>query len=250
MREEKTTVTHRNSDASHIGLLSSAPLFSGLVAGTLRRLVKGAVALDAAPGTPLFRSGEPCNGLYIVVTGRVKLSLAAPGNAEKVIALVGRGETFEESAAFLDEPHVLSAEPVVNATIVHVSKAALLTSIEHDARFACRVVQALSWRLRELIAHVERSTTYSGTERVVEFLIRELPDRYARGGSTIALPAKKRIIASQLDLTHEHFSRILHDLVEARVLVVQGSKVTIPDVGKLRTYGKAPNAPRPAAQRT
>ena len=39
------------------------------------------------------------------------------------------------------------------------------------------------------------------------------------------LPAKKAIIASRLHLTHEHFSRILHELAAAELIVVEGRMV-------------------------
>lgn len=53
----------------------------------------------------------------------------------------------------------------------------------------------------------------------------------------VTLPAKKGVIASRLNLTHEHFSRILHELIEARLVAVDGLQVTIPDIARLRSYG-------------
>ena len=85
------------------------------------------------------------------------------------------------------------------------------------------------------IREIASSALCSGTERIISFILGELPAS-ANGPMTLTLPAKKRIIASRLDLTHEHFSRILHDLVAARLIVVQGAKVTVPDVRRLRAY--------------
>ena len=53
----------------------------------------------------------------------------------------------------------------------------------------------------------------------------------------MTLPAKKGVIASHLNLTHEHFSRILHELIEAGLIEVDGPRVTIPDVTRLRSHG-------------
>ena len=44
-------------------------------------------------------------------------------------------------------------------------------------------------------------------------------------------------IASRLNLTPEHFSRILHELSEAGLIRVEGRTVHIPDVGNLQKYG-------------
>ena len=57
------------------------------------------------------------------------------------------------------------------------------------------------------------------------------------GPAHVLLPAKKGIIASQLNLTHEHFSRILRSLATAAMIEVDGRTVHIPDVGRLRASG-------------
>ena len=51
------------------------------------------------------------------------------------------------------------------------------------------------------------------------------------------LPAKKSIIASRLGLTPEYFSRMLHDLITARAIVVEGRQITILDPALLRGAG-------------
>jgi CRP-like cAMP-binding protein len=48
------------------------------------------------------------------------------------------------------------------------------------------------------------------------------------------LPAQKNIIASRLNLTHEHFSRILHEFAAEALIEVEGRTVRIPDVYRLQ----------------
>jgi CRP-like cAMP-binding protein len=52
----------------------------------------------------------------------------------------------------------------------------------------------------------------------------------------VTLPTSKAIVASRLNLTPEHFSRILHDLTEAGLIAVDGRDVKISDVTRLRNY--------------
>ena len=216
-------------------LLSGVPYFSLMEPKALSRIAKGAVRIDAARGTTLFRPGDPSDGLYVLVSGRVKLALPGTDNAEKVVALIGPGRIFGQSAMFVDEPHIVSAVTLSDATLVHVSKATMLSGMRRDPDIARQMATALSRQLRELIREVASSAMYSGSERVVGFIMSELPPG-ASGPVTLTLPAKKRIIASRLDLTHEHFSRILHDLAAESLITVQGPRVTIPDVRRLRAY--------------
>lgn len=238
------TATHEQHVAPDV-MLAAGPLFTGLAPKTLARIARSSMLLDVDAGTVLFKRGELCNGLYGLLSGRVKLSLPSDGSDEKVVTLLGPGQTFAEAVVFLDEPHLLTAQTLTASKLLRVEKDALPGCMKADPQFASRVVQTLSRRVRELIVQVETAAMLSGTQRVVDFLLREL-----RGGSdspsTIALPAKKRIIASQLDLTQEHFSRILHELTEASLLVVQGSLLTVPDTGKLRAYRDASRQSRHA----
>lgn len=219
-------------------LLASVPLFASLDDKGLRRIARGAVEIDAARGTTLFTPGAACDGLHAVITGRVKLALPQPGNSEKVIALVGPRRTFGETAMFLDEPHTISAETLSPSKLVRVTKSAMIACIRRNPDFACHIVASLSRRLRELIREIETSTSHSGTQRVADFLLSELPEAKQRGAAAVTLPAKKRIIASRLNVTHEHFSRILHELAASGVIAITGREIRINDVDKLRSVAR------------
>jgi CRP/FNR family transcriptional regulator, dissimilatory nitrate respiration regulator len=212
------------------------PLFAGLEQRTLTRIAKGAAAVDIDTGDILFRRDDASEALYVVVSGRIKLSLPCAEDDEKVIALLGPEESFGEAAMFLGKTHIVTAQALTRSKVISVAKAAVDLSIKRDARFARQVVEMLSHRLRRLMREIENSATLTGTQRVIHFLLRELPAANGEGSETIALPAKKRIIASRLDLTHEHFSRILHDLAAQKLIVVDGPRVVVPDVARLRSY--------------
>jgi CRP-like cAMP-binding protein len=230
-------------------ILAGTPVFAGLEKRTLARIARSAASVEAVPGATLFRRGDPADGCYFILAGRIKLALPCVDDEEKVIALLGPGGSFGEAAMFLDMPHFISAEALTRSKLVHVKKTAVDASMQRDPAFASRMVGMLSRRLRQLMHEIENSTTHTGTQRVVDFLIGELPEPgLAQGTATIALPAKKRIIASRLDLTHEHFSRILHDLAAERLLIVHGPRVMIPDIARLLEYYAASQSPKPSGK--
>ena len=55
----------------------------------------------------------------------------------------------------------------------------------------------------------------------------------------IDLPIAKGMIASRPNLTQEHFSRILHEVSAAGLIEVQGPRILVPDLERLRAH--APN---------
>ncbi len=103
-------------------LLARITLFASMEAKTVTRIAKGAVRIDTARDTLLLKPGDLGDGLHAVVEGRVKLAVPGSDSGEKVIALIGPGGTFGQSAMFVDEPHIVSAVTLSAATLVHVSK--------------------------------------------------------------------------------------------------------------------------------
>ena len=93
------------------------------------------------------------------------------------------------------------------------------------------MIASLSIRLHHLITDVESYSLHSGRQRIIGYLLR---DNCQSGTVVITLPTSKGVIASRLNLTQEHFSRILHELSENGLIVVAGRKITIPDVERLR----------------
>lgn len=87
------------------------------------------------------------------------------------------------------------------------------------------------------MSDVESYSLRSGKQRIIGYLLQELPDRDQDGSSVaIQLTTSKGIIASRLNLTQEHFSRILHDLISLGLIVVDGRNILIPDVARLRKH--------------
>ena len=74
-------------------------------------------------------------------------------------------------------------------------------------------------------------------QRVIGYLLREAPDLSESVNSmTDTLSTNKGTIASRLNLTQEHFSRILHELSEEGLITVERRKIHIPDLNRLMTY--------------
>jgi CRP-like cAMP-binding protein len=97
----------------------------------------------------------------------------------------------------------------------------------------------LSQRLHQLVADVESYSTHSGTERLIGFLLRDCGVEGAGAAGQVLelqLPVAKGVIASRLNLTQEHFSRILHDLAALGLIEVQGRRIRVLDLERLRRH--------------
>jgi CRP-like cAMP-binding protein len=86
------------------------------------------------------------------------------------------------------------------------------------------------------VQDVESYTLRSSAQRVIGYLLQHCPSSHCEGSIEIVLPTSKQIIASRLNLTPETLSRILHDLAEAKLIDMQGKRITISDLQRLREY--------------
>ena len=76
--------------------LSNLPLFKNLDCGQIARIAAGTGELTTPRGTVVYHRGDPCNGLYAVVYGQIKLLLQTNRGDEMVVELIGPGVTFGE----------------------------------------------------------------------------------------------------------------------------------------------------------
>ena len=215
-------------------LVINLPLFNGLEANALASIRSEFGQIEVPRATVLYRPGDACSGIHVVVSGHVKVSLGTADGAEKVVDLAGPGHTLGETAVFLNRPHKTSAETLSDSRLLHMAKDKVFAAVRNHPGFAQRIIAGLSHRLDRFISDLEGLTLHSGTERVVAYLLSRLEGAAARRHVGVTLPASKGVIASRLNLTQEHFSRILHDLAAIDLIRVDGRDITIPDVAQLR----------------
>lgn len=216
--------------------LARLPLFRALESEAVVRLAALTSECDAPRGTIVFHRGAPSSAMHIVVFGQVKLALHAGNGDERVVNLLDAGMSFGDAAMYLERPHLTTAQAIADSKLLNVRKEALLEEMQRNPAFSRTVIAHLSEKLYQQILDLENCTLSSGVRRVIRFLLdydrEDRVDRVLR----ITLPTKKWIIASRLNLTQEHFSRILQALIRAELIEVEGRQVRIPDPARLRAH--------------
>ena len=214
--------------------LANLAIFSEMSAGELDRIAAATVPQHFDKGQSIVQAGDPCNGLHIVVYGQVKLAFTSPQGVEKVVEIIRPGQSFGEALMFLDSPYIVFAQALADSMLLHVAKHAVFHELGPDG-FARRMIAGLARRLHGLVRDVEAYTLRSGQERVIGYLLAELPEGTASGPAEVHLTPGKSVLASRLNMTPEHFSRILHDLAAAGLIEVNGRAIRVPDIARLRS---------------
>ena len=220
-------------------LLASASLFAGLTPAEIAPFARGARETSVAKGDILFHRGDACTGFHLILSGQIKLAFISAEGNEKVVEILSRGQSFGEAVMFMDKPYVVMAQALTDCSLLHIAKQVVFDEMGRDPIFCRKIIAGLSRRLHQLMSDVESYSLRSGRDRIIGYLLREEglgsdDDVLTTGPVSIRLPTSKGIIASRLNLTQEHFSRILHELIESGLIQVQGRNIHVPALGRLR----------------
>ncbi len=213
--------------------LANVPLFKELASDELDRIASNTQEVRAERAEVLFRRGDAALGFHITVFGQIKLAFTSSRGDEKVVDLIGPGQSFGEAVMFMERPHVVTAQVLSDSLLLYIAREIVFAELERDPRFVRRMIAGLSSRLHGLMSDLESDSLHSGTQRVIGYLLRDSEDR-SKSALEVILPTTKGVIASRLSLTQEHFSRILHDLAARDLIEVNGRAIFIPDVARLR----------------
>ena len=212
-------------------ILGNLPMFSAMNADEIGRVAAHTLPSRYSKGETVFHAGDPCTGFHIVVYGQVKLGFHSPQGGEKVVEIISPGQSFGEALMFLDKPYIVYAQALADTMLLHVAKHCVFTEIERDPAFARKMLSGLSRRLHSLVQDVEAYSLRSSAERVIGYLLRD-----EEAPAEVELSAGKSVVASRLNMTPEHFSRVLHELSAAGLIAVEGKTVRILNAEGLRSY--------------
>ncbi len=209
--------------------LRSLPLFCEMEPALFETLVETARVLEVRRNDIILHQGQQVTSMYCVISGQVKLVVASPTGAEKVIELIGPSRSFGEALMFLKRPSPVTAQALIKSTVVEIGARHIFEAIERSPEVAHGLLAGLSMRLHHLVSDLETCCLQNSTERVVRFLLEHRAE-----DDHVQLPAHKNLIASRLNLAPESFSRILHLLTDKGLIRVQGRDITLLDPDRLR----------------
>lgn len=215
-------------------ILGKLPLFRHTPPARLAEIARHARTEHVARGTVIARRGEKPRGLMAVAYGLVKLTLKS--ETEKVLRLVGPGETFAEAVLFLDKPLPVDAVALADTLLVVVRAAPLLTLIDTDRGFARGLLASMSQRMHELVMDFEATTQHGARERLAGYLDSLAPPGTAQ--ACVQLPASKTVVAARLGVTKETLSRLLRQMGDEGLIAMSKREITLCDRDRLASAAR------------
>jgi CRP/FNR family transcriptional regulator len=174
----------------------------------------------------IFMEGDPYAGLYLVLSGRVKVFKTNPEGKEQIIHLVGPREPFADVPLFTGGPYPATAQALEDTRVLFIAKQAFLDLLQGNPEISLRMLGAFAKRMRQLVNLVESLSLKEVTARLARYLADEAKKA---SHSTFDLPISKANLAAFLGTIPETLSRSLHELENRGIISVQGKQIVIRD---------------------
>ena len=227
------------------GVIGNLRLFAAAAPLQVAALVRHSRVLPARRGDLLARRGERLPGLFIVAYGLAKLAMGGREAGERVVRLVGAGQTFGEATALLDRASRYDVLALVDTKAVVVPSHSLVALMDADPQASHAFARLLAERELEMLGEIEAATLQRGEQR----LARYLTSLDARRAGIVELPVSKTVVAAQLGMKKETLSRLLRQLAAGGVIEVMRRQISILDGAALARIA-APAAGRSSLSAT
>ena len=115
-------------------------------------------AAEPGQGRLLFRRGTPCHGFYGVSAGMIQLSVSHADGGEKVLEIIGPGETFGEAVMFLGRPYPVDASALVRTELLMIPVEVVNWLLDEEPGFARALLASMASRLHTMVSDIEMYT--------------------------------------------------------------------------------------------
>ncbi|NUO65721.1 MAG: Crp/Fnr family transcriptional regulator [Gemmatimonadaceae bacterium] len=222
-------------------LLEQIPLFSRFSDEVRARLAARCLTRTYGAGHVLFTTGEPCRGLYIVESGRVRIYRTSPAGREQVLHTEGPGRPVAELPLFDGGPYPASAVTEVESRLVFLPGADFEALYRENPDVAEAVIRELGKRLRHLV-HVTETLAFRDVAARLASFLAEYAEQHGvatAAGTEIVLDRTREELSQELGTARESVSRALKQLTQKGLIrTLARRRVLIPDVARLRTLGR------------
>lgn len=221
-------------ETKHIEKMRQNPMCSELNEEDFLRVIKHTSLLKCKTGEGLFSQQQPATDFFLLIEGKIKLSLLSIEGTEKVVDIIHAGNTFAEAIIFRGMPsYPVNAESISNSVILAINATTYRNILKNSPEACFKVMGCLSVRIHWLMNEINRLSLHNATYRLVSYLLENISEETIEP-TEVHLSVPKHVIASLISVTPETFSRTIKRLSNQGLLKVHDSHIVLNNPAELR----------------
>ena len=216
--------------------LSEAPLFDALNDEDSKALRAMVLVVKLNRGERLFAEGDTGDKLYIIISGKIKLTKAAPDGRENLLSVHGPGEMFGELSLFDPVPRTASATAVTDAELAALAHEDVRAWLASRPEVAMHLLQALAQRLRR-INEVKADLVFTDVPGRVAKALLDLAERFGvqnSDGIQVNHDLTQEELAQLVGASRETVNKALADFAARGWIQLAAKSVLVVDTDRLR----------------
>ncbi|MCK5749298.1 MAG: Crp/Fnr family transcriptional regulator [Oricola sp.] len=162
----------KGAAAGLIWELKRHPFFEALSDDKLKSLLDCAQPVVFAARKQIFAQGDDSDCLYVLLSGRVKISSFSDAGKETVLAFMGEGEVLGEMGVFDGGQRSASASALQETRALRLYRRDVLDFLDRNHGVALQIIAALCKRIRHTNFLLEDIATLPAGPRLARTLLR------------------------------------------------------------------------------
>ena len=181
---------------------------------------------EVPKGTILFRENEPGQEMYIIQSGKVRISKKVR-EIDKTLTILGKGDFFGEMSILNNKPRSATVEVIEDAKLLVIDPQTFEKMVRNNAEISLRIIKNLSARLQEADNQIENLLLRDNTSRLVNTLAKIASERGERTAQGIRIHFRPEELAGIAGIPLNQVEEIAKKLVNSRILRIEEGQLVI-----------------------
>lgn len=210
-------------------MLKSIPLFTGLADEEYKLLARIAVKKSFPKNAVIIHAEDLTDSLYVIHTGRVKVSLFGAQGKELILSVLDVGEFFGEMALIDEAPRSASVTAVEPCQLSVITKDNFRRCLADHPSLAINLMRGLTHRLRAANQKIGSLALMDVYGRVARTLLQyaKPTDGPTKGAMVIDRKLTQKEIAHMVGASREMVSRIFKTLIVGKYICIENKRIVI-----------------------
>ena len=219
-------------------LLKNNNFFSNLEDDELEKVEQIMQSRTYNKGEIIFFEEEPGEGLFVLETGKVKLTKMIESGDEQILTIIKPGNIFAEVVLFGQANYPATAIALEDSQLYLIRSRDMEEIIKDNPSIALKLLDVMSKRLRRAQKLVRDMGLKDTTCRTASLLIYLAQEYGVKNGKKVRIDLKltQQELANMIGTTRETISRVINKFKEENIISSSKRKMVINDLNKLKEY--------------
>ena len=180
-------------------------------------------------GSLLFVEGEEPRGVFILCSGRAKLTTSSTEGRTLIVKIAGPGEILGASAAILGKPYELSGETLEPSQVNFIRREDFMRLLSTHAEACMHTSQQLSAKYESAQRDIRTlGLAQSTSEKLAKLILNWCEgEEETEAGTRLHVLLTHEEIAQMIGTTRETVTRLLSDFKRKKLISVKGASVFV-----------------------